>query len=69
MPHARGVETDSLMLEINALPKILYAISAQQRHFAKVCKSKVVSAVEQQGEDSDTSEVCSQTVSAPKKVD
>ena len=38
-------------------------------HFAKVCKSKVVAAVEQQGEDSDSSEVFLRPVSAPKEVD
>ena len=38
-------------------------------HFAKVCKSKVVAAVEQQGEDSDSSEVFLGAVSAPKEVD
>ena len=38
-------------------------------HFAKVCKSKVVASVEQQGEDSDSSEVFLGAVSAPKEVD
>ena len=38
-------------------------------HFAKVCKSKVVAAVEQQGEDSDSSEVILGAISAPKEVD
>ena len=38
-------------------------------HFAKVCKSKVVAAVEQQGENSDSSEVFLGAVSASKEVD
>ena len=38
-------------------------------HFAKVCKSKVVASVEQQAEDSDSSEVFLGAVSAPKEVD
>ena len=38
-------------------------------HFAKVCKRKVVASVEQQGEDSDSSEVFLGAVSAPKEVD
>ena len=38
-------------------------------HFAKLCRSKVVAAVEQQGEDSDSSEVFLRAVSAPKEVD
>ena len=48
---------------------MLYAESAQKGHFAKVCKSKVVAAVEQQGEDSDSSEVFLRAVSAPEEVD
>ena len=38
-------------------------------HFAKVCNSKVVAAVEQQSEDSDSSEVFLGAVSVPKEVD
>ena len=41
----------------------------KKAHFAKVCESKVVAAVEQQGEDSDSSEVFLGAVSAPKEVD
>ena len=60
------------MLEIHALPKMLYAVCrkcTKKGHFAKVCKSKVVASVEQQGEDSDSSEVFPGAVSAPKEVD
>ena len=38
-------------------------------HFAKVCKSKVVAEVEQQGDDSDSSEVFLGAVSAPREAD
>ena len=41
----------------------------KKEHFAKVCKSKVVASVEQQAEDSDSSEVFLGAVSAPKEVD
>ena len=69
MQHARGVESHPHMLEIHALPKMLYAVCARKGHSAKVCKSNVVEAVEQQGEDSDSSEVFLGAVSAPREVD
>ena len=41
----------------------------RKRTLCKVCKSKVVAAIEQQGDDSDSSEVFLGAVSAPKEFD